>query len=590
VFRDVREKKEQEARRAFVADATTMLASSLDYQDTLVRLAELFVPRFADWCAVDIVDPDSRGPRRLAVMHIDPAKIQLARELAEKYPDAPDAPQGLPNVLRTGKSELYADITDEMVNAGARDDEHRRIIVDLQLRSAMLVPLVARERTLGAISLVYAESGRKYSADDLAFIEDVARRAAVVIDNAQLYASEREARVAADVANRTKDEFLATISHELRTPLNAILGWARMMSKSPAEEARRERALETIQRNAVAMTDLIEDLLDVSRIISGKVRLDREPVDLMRVLDMAVDSVRPSIDSKSLDVRMPARVGDGAGPVTVIGDSGRLRQVLCNLLSNAVKFTGGGGRIDILVRPMDAAIEIEIRDTGRGIDAAFLPHVFDPFRQADGSITRAHGGLGLGLSISRHLVELHGGKIHAHSDGVGRGATFVVTLPIDAGGVHDTPAATTGTDTPAMNVANHPARLRGLKVLTVDDDPDARQLVQAVLEDCGSIVRVASTVAEAMRAIEEEIPDVLLSDIGMPGEDGYTLIRRVRALPAGRGGTVPAAALTAYARAEDRRNVLNAGYTIHLPKPLEPAALIAVVAQLATNNNSGTHG
>ena len=604
VFRDVTEKKQEEARRAFIADATTTLGSSLDPQTTLTRLAELFVPRFADWSAIDVVDPRARQPRRLAVMHVDGSKIELAHRLAERYPEPLEATTGLGQVLRSGRSELYAEITDAMLAASARDEEHLQLMRSLDLRSAMVVPLVARGHTLGAISLVQAESGRHYGPEDLAFVEDIARRAAIVLDNAQLYASERQARLTADVANRTKDQFLATVSHELRTPLNAILGWARIMSAAAADEARRSRAIEIIERNAVAMTRLIEDLLDVSRIISGKVRLERDRVDVADVVVAAVDALRPSLEQRVLELELgreqtaadmgaEAEAGPGAGtsegapPWRIFGDANRLQQIFWNLLTNAVKFTGRGGRIGVRIRRQDTSVEIDVTDDGQGIGADFLPHVFDPFRQADGTITRAHGGLGLGLAISRHLVEQHGGTIRAESDGPGRGARFTVSLPL-VPATHWPPSSADGLRAaPGPGDAGAPVQprgesaLRGLKVLAVDDDPDARQLVRTILESFGSEVRLAGNVGEALQAISEQVPDVLLSDIGMPGEDGYALIRKVRQLPPVRGGTIPAAALTAYTQAEDRDQVLGAGFSVHLAKPIEPATLVAVVADLA---------
>jgi PAS domain S-box-containing protein len=592
VFRDVTDKKKEEARRDFIAEATSTLAQSLEYQTTLVELARLFVPRLADWSAVDVVDGRTRLPRRLAVMHVDRAKIELAQRLADRYPEPPEARTGLPNVLRTGQAELYPEITEDMVRAGARDAEHLRLVQSLQLRSAMVVPLVARGHTLGAITLVQAESGRRYSRDDLAFVEDIARRAAIVIDNAQLFASEREARLAADVANRTKDQFLATVSHELRTPLNAILGWARLMSSAASDEARRGRAIEIIERNAVAMTRLIEDLLDVSRIISGKVRLEQDRVDVAEVVEATVDALRPSLENKELRLevtRSPDERGDHGGPLTILGDANRLQQVFSNLLTNALKFTARGGRIDIRVDRRSTSVEVEVRDDGKGISPDFLPRVFDPFWQADGSITRAHGGLGLGLAISRHLVEQHGGTIRAESDGLGRGARFTVSLPTGlarapagADGLRPLVAGAAGLGLgldPADRGATVP--LRGLKVLAVDDDADARQLVRTILEEHGSTVRLASSVGEAMQAILDDVPDVLLSDIGMPGEDGFALIRKVRQLPAVRGGKIPAAALTAYTQAEDREQVLGAGFSVHVTKPIEPTALLAVVVDLA---------
>jgi len=573
VFRDVTAQKLEEARRTFLVDAAAALASSLEPQVALTRLAELLVPRFGDWCAIDVVENDGAVPRRLAVAHVDPEKVHLARALGERSPAWP-GPGGEADVLRTGRAQLHAEIAEDALQRAARDDDHRRILTSLNPRSAVLLPLRARAHTLGAITLVNAESGRRYGAGDLSFLEDVARRAAISIDNARLYESERRAHASAVVANRTKDEFLATISHELRTPLNAILGWARLMAKNPGDEARRTRAIEVIDRNATAMAQLIEDLLDVSRIISGKVRLEIGEVEIERAIHAAADSVRVALDAKELTLKIT--VNGEVGPV--LGDANRLQQVLWNLLTNAVKFTPHGGRIDVTGERKGAFIQITVSDTGKGIRPDFLPFVFDPFRQGDGTITRTQGGLGLGLAITRHLVELHGGWIQAQSPGEGQGATFVVALPSAA---VPRARAERASERIAATAQLNPPQLQGLKVLVVDDDSDARQLVRAVLEEYGSTVRLASSAGEALRAIENEVPDVLLSDIGMPGEDGYSLIRRVRALPPRQGGAVPAAALTAYTRAEDRAQVLEAGFTVHVPKPVAPDELLATVAELA---------
>jgi signal transduction histidine kinase/CheY-like chemotaxis protein len=472
---------------------------------------------------------------------------------------------------------LHADIPDELLAAWSVDAEHLRLVRDLGLRSAMVVPLTARGRTLGAMTFIFADSGRRYSALDLHFAEELARRCAVAIDNAQLFISEQRARQSADVASRAKDEFLAVVSHELRTPLNAILGWAKMMSSPSFDEERRGRAVETIERNAVAMAQLIEDLLDMSRIISGKMRLDVQPMDVAPVVDAAIESVRPAADTKEIRVTsvLDARVPD------VVGDPTRVQQIVWNLLSNAVKFTPKGGSIDVLVRRADSWAEISVADTGRGIAARFLPHVFDPFRQEDASSTRSRGGLGLGLAITRQLVELHGGRIDVQSEGEGRGATFRVLLPISAvTRSSSTPVQGSATE-PAVRVA--PARRReldGLRVLVVDDEKDARQLVQVVLEDCGCRVTLAAGVDAALESLTLEVPDVIVSDIGMPEKDGYDLIREVRALPRAKGGDVPAAALTAYARDEDRLKMLAAGYSMHLAKPIDPQELVVVVASL----------
>jgi CheY-like chemotaxis protein len=357
-----------------------------------------------------------------------------------------------------------------------------------------------------------------------------------------------------------------------------MLGWSRMLSAGRLPEAKKGRALEAIERNAVAQAQLIEDFLDVSRIISGKMRLDVRTVDLRKVIYASVDTVSPAIEAKGLKLSIVL----APEPADVNGDPNRLQQVIWNLLSNAAKFTPQGGSIEVLLRREGAGFELRITDTGRGIPAAFVPHVFERFRQADGGITRVAGGLGIGLAISRHLVELHGGTIDVESEGEGLGATFVVKLPYAAARAapgETRPASQPPPSEPMFD--DCPSELVGLKVLVVDDDPDARELLVAMLERCGSLVVTAASAAEALAQIEREPPTVMLSDIGMPGEDGYALIAAVRKLAVSEGGSTPAAALTSYARPDDRRRTLQAGYQMHLPKPAEPAEIMAVVANLA---------
>jgi PAS domain S-box-containing protein len=572
VFRDVTERKLAEMRSALVSDASTVLAQSLDYEATIARVAQLAVPRFADWCAVDICAGDE--PKRVAVAHVDPSKIELAKELARKYPRNPEAVTGVPQVLRTGIAELHREIPDQLLVAGCVDAEHLRIVRELRLRSAMIVPLMKQNRTLGAISFVYSTSGRTYSADDLRTAEDLARRCADAIENARLYLSEQEARKHADVANRAKDEFLAIVSHELRTPLNAIMGWAKLLSSADFDEARRQRAMETIERNAVAMAQLIDDLLDMSRVISGKMKLDIQRVEMLGVMEAAIDSIRPAATAKDIEL---VPMLEGPTP-KIMGDPTRLQQIVWNMLSNAVKFTHKGGRVTVQLCQVGSSIDITVADNGKGIAPSFLPHVFEAFRQEDASISRARGGLGLGLSITRQLVELHGGHITAQSSGEGHGATFTVSLPISTIDTSGERKEDLG-----AGAAPHerPHDLRGLRVLVVDDEEDARQLITTILEECECRVMTAASAREALLTLERERPDVMLSDIGMPGEDGIELIRNVRRLPHDHGGSIPAAALTAYARAQDRRAMLNAGYSMHLAKPIEPAELIAAVATLA---------
>jgi PAS domain S-box-containing protein len=414
-----------------------------------------------------------------------------------------------------------------------------------------------------------------------AIARDITERKRLEEDRSKLLDWEQRARVQAEAANRAKDEFLATVSHELRTPLNAMLGWARMLRADKLDGATSARALEAIERNAKSQAQLIEDLLDVSRIISGKLRLDVRSVELPLVIEAAIDAVRPAAEAKQ--IRLQTVLDPRAGPVA--GDSDRLQQVVWNLLSNAVKFTPKGGRVQVRLERINSHVEVTVSDTGKGISADFLPYLFDRFRQEDGTPSRKYGGLGLGLAIVRHLSELHGGTVSAESAGEGQGAAFRVSLPLmivsQPGGVlasgltrvHPTAGQPLPFDCPPV--------LGNVRVLVVDDEPDACEILSVILEQCGAEVKAVNSAPEALEALQDWRPRVLLADIGMPGEDGYALLRRVRALPPEQGGTTPAAALTAFARTEDRVRALSAGFQIHVPKPVEPAELVAVVQNLA---------
>lgn len=409
---------------------------------------------------------------------------------------------------------------------------------------------------------------------------NVTERKQAEAERDSLLIREQEARREAETANRAKDEFLATLSHELRTPLNAILGWARLLTSGNLADAEAEAALKTIDRNAQAQAQLIEDILDVSRIISGKLRLETRLVDLAAVVEAAVDTAIPAAEAKRILLR---GVVD-AGAITVLGDANRLQQVVGNLLSNALKFTPTGGLVQAQLERDETQARIIVTDTGQGIGPEFLPHVFDRFRQANSTSTRTHGGLGLGLAIVRHLTELHGGRVEVESPGLGQGATFIIKLPLavvnalDDGQVQGPERRTR---TKVKNDLARPPALADLRILVVDDEADARQLLVSIIEQCGAHAHAVSSVSEAIRAVEQEPPDLIVSDIGMPDEDGYGLISRLRALPPERGGRVPAVALTAYARVEDRLRVLGAGFQMHVPKPVDPAELVAVLSSLA---------
>lgn len=432
-----------------------------------------------------------------------------------------------------------------------------------------------RTRWIRAIgNCFYDESSNPLRFDGITI--DITGAKKVEEEREKLLEVERAARTEAERINRMKDEFLATLSHELRTPLNAIVGWAQLLQKGTLKPERVKEGLDVIERNVRVQNQLIEDLLDMNRIVSGKLRLNVQQVDLASVIEAAIETVKLAAEAK--EIRLQTVLNPRAG--TVSGDPNRLQQIVWNLLSNAIKFTSKRGRVQVVLERVNSHIEISVIDTGQGIKPEFLPYVFDRFRQADASITRSHGGLGLGLSIVRSLTELHGGTVSAKSQGEGKGATFIVSLPLIAVHPEETelkPEIAVADDTA---IAYDQPTLSGVKVLVVDDEPDARNLIKCVLEECLAEVCTASSAVEALDLLQHYQPDVLVSDIGMPKEDGYQLIRQVRKLPPEQGGRIPAVALTAYARAQDRKQALLSGYQMHVAKPVEASELVAVVFSL----------
>jgi PAS domain S-box-containing protein len=400
-------------------------------------------------------------------------------------------------------------------------------------------------------------------------IRDISDRKAADAERARLL-HERAANLE---ANRIKDEFLATLSHELRTPLNGILGWNEMLLKGILTPERTNHALLAIQRNARAQSQLIEDLLDVSRVITGKLHLDSAPLDVVHVVVAAADVVRPSAQAKGLELEVLAELR----PLLVLGDAGRLQQAVWNLLTNAIKFTPKGGRIDVRVAMQDAMAVVVVRDTGRGIDPAFLPHVFDRFRQEDSSVTRAYGGLGLGLALVRSIVEAHGGSVHASSAGADGGAMFRLEIPV--GVAHERRLAPDRSDEAT-------ADLRGVRVLIVDDTADERELFSEILSRAGAHIETAENARSALTLLERSRPDIILSDIGMPSEDGYTFMRKVRAHPDHAIAATPAVAVTAHAHSEDRRNAFTAGFQRYIAKPVSPDELLRTVAALRASSRA----
>ena len=756
VFSDVTPLEQARQRFAFLAEIGTLLASSLDYDETLQRVADLIVPALADACVVDILDEASRLVRKAVALE-DTALREAIWAMERRAPLRSGAAHGPARVLASGRTELLAEVTDEMLIAGARDQEHLALLRALPMRSQIIAPLVSRGEVLGTMTFAYTRSGRRYSAEDVPLVEEVAHRCAVAIDNARLYReartaekaakrqtermtalarasrafaearldreellatiaeqivqatgdgciirllsadgerleaaavhhpdpaitalaragatgsttrlderlsgrairsrtplllvdspeaplrervaeeyrpfvdaavrcalliplivrgrpvgamivtrgadrpvfteedqaflqdfadraalaidnalryqSEHEARAQAEAASRAKDDFLSVLSHELRTPLTSMLGWIQMLQRGRHSPAATENALRTIDRAARAQAQLVADILDVSRIITGKLRLEPAPIDPRVPIEAAADTVRPAADAKG--VRLTLALDPPVG--LVLADADRLQQVVWNLLANAIKFTPRDGRVTVrLTREADDVV-IAVQDSGAGIEPAFLRYVFDRFRQADGSSTRAHGGLGLGLAIVRHLTELHGGSVTAASDGSGTGATFTVRLPL-ADDVEGMMSGGLAERAPGGRQAN--GRLAGATVLVVEDETDTRDLLVTLLAEEEAVVLSAASAAEALALLDDAQPDALVSDIAMPGGDGYALLERIRRRPE---GAPPAIAVTAYAGEEHHRRALAAGYEAYLPKPFEPEELIDAVVRL----------
>jgi signal transduction histidine kinase len=436
--------------------------------------------------------------------------------------------------------------------------------------ASLVVPIMVEGRVEGLL-YVHRRTPRPFTDRSETVLRQLAEYAAIAIHNMRMLAHEHQMRAEAEGASRMKDEFLATLSHELRSPLQPLLNWAYLLRSPNLDPASAERALDAIERSTKTLGQLIEDLLDVSRIVTGKLRLQARPVRLPGVVRSALEAVEPAALAKSvtLEVRIEPELP------SVLGDPDRLQQVLWNLLSNGIKFTPKGGRVTVTVAGRNSEVVVTVADTGVGIKREFLPHVFERFRQAESSTNRAYGGLGLGLSIVRHLVELHGGSVGVQSEGEGRGATFIVRLPVAA--------ARAAERVPAAVAPHGPMgrSLAGLSLLIVDDEADAREVMRFMLERGGARVRTADSAAQALDAIREARPDVLISDIGMPVEDGYVLVRRLRAMEEGRSRRLPAIALTAYASEEDTRRALTAGFDAHLSKPVDPGRLVEVAAGLA---------
>lgn len=556
ITRDVTARKRAEDDAHFLANVSASLAALVDRESTLQKVARLAVPHFCDWCAIDVLD-ENQTLRRVAVTHVDPSKVELAHEMYRRFPPDPQAPQGVWNILRTGRSELVAEISDELLTASVRDPELLQILRTLGLRSYMGVPLEVRGKVLGVITFIAAESGRRYDAHDLATAEDLAHRAAIAIENARLYQEVRD-------ADRKKDEFLSLLAHELRNPLAPIRNALEILKLAGPHEEAIEQARAMAERQVHALTRMVDDLLDVSRIMRGKIELRRARIDLATVVARAVETARPVIDAE----RHELTVSVAEEPICIDADLVRLSQVVANLLNNAAKYTDRGGRIWLTAgREGDAAV-IRVRDTGIGIPAEKLRSIFDMFMQVEASGKRSQGGLGIGLTVVRNLLQLHGGTVEAHSAGPGQGSEFVVRLPLTEPQL----------DNPTQNrSSNKETPCVSRRILVVDDNADAADSLALLLRLQGHAVRVAHNGSGGLKLAESEPPDVAFLDIGMPDMSGHELARRLRTNPALRQTML--VAMTGWGQEEDRRKTRESGFDHHLVKPVEMDVLQELLAR-----------
>ena len=559
----VSRQRREEWQRSFLAQATIELNSSLDYQTTLTTIARAAVPQLADLCAVDVLEGDRL--QRLAVTHIDEKKVPWVKELERRYPADLNAPTGVPNILRTGQPEILEDISDSALGAEARNLEHLHLIRQLGVRSYMGVPMRARGKTLGVISFIMADSNRRYDREDLALAMLLADRAAVAIDNARLFGEMKQARAEAEVANRAKDEFLAILGHELRNPLAPILIALQMMKLRADDTFDRERTV--IERQVKHLVRLVDDLLDISRITTGKVELRKELVHISEVVAKAIEMASPLLEERQHDVSVSVDE-----ELRVEGDEVRLAQVVANLLNNAAKYTEKGGRIAICAERQNGDVVVRVSDTGIGIAKEMLPRIFDLFVQEPQALDRSRGGLGLGLSIVRSLVTLHGGSVSAHSDGVGKGTEVVVRLPaLDLKKASTVSLPRSRTSIPVRNPC-------ATRILIVDDNADAAQLLSEALETLGHETHVAYDGPSGLVLAEKVRPALAMLDIGLPVMDGYELARRIRSLNGLDG--IRLVAITGYGQRSDRLLSLQAGFDEHLVKPIEIHAVQSVLNKL----------
>jgi PAS domain S-box-containing protein len=550
---DVTELKQAEEKTRLLADAGATLGASLDYQATLAELSRLLVPRFADWCAVDLlIEGDTL--QRVAVHHRDPSRVALASEIFARFPPRPDDDHGPWHVIRAREPEWAAAITDAMLQAGTDDPDHLAMLRGLRLQSFICVPLIARDTAIGALTVVYAESGRQYLPADVPLCADLAGRAAIAVDNARLYERLR-------VEDRRKDEFLATLAHELRNPLAPIRTGLALL-RATTDQTTVERTKDVMERQLGHMVRLIDDLLDLSRVTRGAVSLNLERLDLWSVVGHAIEASRPLLDAAGVQlvVRPPEE------PIILDADRTRMSQIFSNILNNAAKFTDRGGRVELVAVEAGSDVLISVTDTGTGIPREMLSQIFEMFVQVRGTPMAGHTGLGIGLTLVQRLVELHGGRVWAESAGPGRGSIFYVRMPraATAGGAQEPPAPDSRPGVPPVR-----------RVLVVDDNVDAAEMLAALVGLDGHEVRTAPSGAAALEIVRDFRPDVAFLDIGLPGMSGYELAVQMRRDP--RLRDVVLVAVTGWGQAEDRQKSKEAGFDDHLTKPVDPSTVLAIV-------------
>ena len=556
--RDVTDRRRAERTAQFLVEASEALASVIDLRSTLEKVTHLAVPRFADWCCVKLIDAN-QSLASLVMSHIDPARLAAARKLFERAP--PDFTTAHPRlqIMHGGVPQLVQEIGDDWLAAAFPHAEHCALVKGFGLRSYLGVPLVIRERKLGLLEFFSAESGRSFDARDVQAAEDLARRTAVAIENAELYQALRD-------ADRKKDDFLALLAHELRNPLAPIQSALQILKVPTVDPRTSGEAREVAERQVVHLTRLVDDLLDVSRIMRGKIVLRKERVDLSAIVNRAVETIRPAIDAErhELSIELPAE------EVALDADIVRMSQALANLLSNAAKYTPAGGRIWLTAALDDSLLTVRVRDTGIGIAPETLPHLFDMFMQVAPGTTRSQGGLGIGLTLVKSLIEMHGGTVAVQSEGLGRGSEFSLRLPAPT-------LKAQASAEPAQEKTEAPIASR--RLLIVDDNVDAAQSLAVLLRLYGHQVRVAHGGEEALAAVAAERPELILLDIGMPGMNGYEVASHLRKQFTPEQLTL--VALTGWGQEQDRRRSKEAGFDHHLTKPVELATLRKVLASRA---------